>query len=47
MDEPAIIAAAQKGDVQAFNRLVFEYQNIAYNVAYRILGDRDAAADAC
>lgn len=47
MDEPAIIAAAQKGDVQAFNRLVFEYQSIAYNVAYRILGDRDAAADAC
>ena len=47
MDEQAIIAAAKKGDVQAFNRLVYEYQSLAYNVAYRILGDRDSAADAC
>ena len=46
MDERAVIASAQKGDVQAFNRLVFEYQSIAYNIAYRILGDGDGAADA-
>jgi len=47
MDEKAVIAAAQKNDAQAFNRLVFEYQSMAYNIAYRILGDSDLAADAC
>ncbi len=46
MDEPALIAAAKNGERQAFNDLVVHYQTIIYNVAYRILGDRDAAADA-
>jgi len=46
MDEGALVAAAAKGDVRAFNQLVIRYQNIAYNLAYRILGDEDAAADA-
>ncbi|MBC7264904.1 MAG: sigma-70 family RNA polymerase sigma factor [Chloroflexi bacterium] len=46
MDEKAAISAAQKGDTQAFNRLVLIYQGLAYNVAYRMLGDEDAAADA-
>ena len=46
MDEQALIAAAQRGDVQAFNKLIVTYQNIVYNVAYRILHDQDAAADA-
>jgi RNA polymerase sigma-70 factor (ECF subfamily) len=46
MDEPALIAAAQGGDRESFNELVVHYQRIAYNVAYRILGDADAAADA-
>lgn len=46
MDESALIAAAQGGDREAFNRLVVHYQDLAYNVAYRILGDPDAAADA-
>ncbi|MEJ2210362.1 MAG: sigma-70 family RNA polymerase sigma factor [Anaerolineae bacterium] len=46
MDEDALIAAAQKGDVRAFNQLVVLYQGLAYNVAYRILNDPDAAADA-
>jgi RNA polymerase sigma-70 factor (ECF subfamily) len=46
MDELALIASAQKGDVRAFNQLVLLYQSMAYNVAYRILGDPDAAADA-
>lgn len=47
MDEIQAIQAAQKGDLAAFNRLVMAYQGLAYNVAYRILGDADAAADAC
>jgi len=46
MDELALIASAQKGDLRAFNQLVLLYQSMAYNVAYRILSDPDAAADA-
>jgi RNA polymerase sigma-70 factor (ECF subfamily) len=46
MDESASIAAARGGDREAFNRLVVHYQDLAYNVAYRILGDPDGAADA-
>jgi RNA polymerase sigma-70 factor (ECF subfamily) len=46
MDEKALIAAAQRGEAPAFNRLVLIYQSMVYNLAYRILGDADAAADA-
>lgn len=46
MDEQALIASARKGDVRAFNQLVMLYQSIAYNLAYRILGNQDSAADA-
>jgi len=45
-DESALIAAAQHGDREAFNQLVVHYQSLAYNVAYRVLGDGAAAADA-
>jgi RNA polymerase sigma-70 factor (ECF subfamily) len=46
VDESALIAAAQQGDREAFNQLVVHYQSLAYNVAYRVLGDGDAASDA-
>jgi RNA polymerase sigma factor (sigma-70 family) len=46
MDESALIAAAKQGDREAFNQLVVHYQSLAYNVAYRVLGDGAAAADA-
>jgi RNA polymerase sigma-70 factor (ECF subfamily) len=46
MDEQALIASARKGDVRAFNQLVMLYQSMVYNVAVRVLGDPDAAADA-
>lgn len=46
MDEPTWIAASKAGDVQAFNRLVIRYQDAAYGLAFRMLRDRDAAADA-
>ena len=46
MDDKALIAAAQQGDTTAFNRLILQYQDLAYTVAYRIMSDRDAAADA-
>lgn len=44
--EPAIIAAAQQGDLRAFDELVSAYQELAYSVAYRILGNADTAMDA-
>ena len=46
MDEQALITSARKGDVRAFNQLVMLYQTMVYNLAYRILSDPDAAADA-
>jgi RNA polymerase sigma-70 factor (ECF subfamily) len=46
MDEPALIEQAKRGDVDAFNALVLHYQDALYNVAYRIMGDHDSAADA-
>jgi RNA polymerase sigma-70 factor, ECF subfamily len=46
MDEPALIRDAQTGDLDAFNRLVLAYQDIAFNTALRILGDDSLAADA-
>jgi RNA polymerase sigma factor (sigma-70 family) len=46
VDEGELIARSQKGNVAAFNQLVLAYQEMVYNVALRILGDPDAAADA-
>lgn len=46
MDEAALIQEAKKGDVSAYNRLVLHYQQAVYNVAYRIMGEPQAAEDA-
>ena len=46
MDEQALVADALRGNVDAFNRLVLAYQDMAFNVAYRMLNDDDLAADA-
>jgi RNA polymerase sigma-70 factor (ECF subfamily) len=46
MDEQALIGEALRGDLDSFNRLVMEYQDRAFGLAYRILGDPDSAADA-
>ncbi len=46
MDERGMIAAAQRGDVPAFNQLVRAYQGIVYHTAFRMLSDSEAAADA-
>lgn len=45
MDEDALIRAAQKGDIGAYNKLVVSYQELVYNVAHRIMGDPAAAED--
>ena len=44
--EARLVARACQGDLAAFNLLVLEYQQLAYNVAYRLVGDPDSAADA-
>lgn len=46
MDEAALIRFAQQGDLDAFNRLVLMYQDLAYNLAYRMLSDPAGAEDA-
>jgi RNA polymerase sigma-70 factor (ECF subfamily) len=46
MNEEQLIQAAQKGDLDAFNRLVVSYQGLAYNLAFRLLSDPAAAEDA-
>lgn len=42
----SLIARAQAGDRNAFNQLVLSTQSMAYNTAYRVLQDEEAAADA-
>lgn len=39
------IRAARQGDTVAFNHLVLTYQELAFNVALRLVGDPDTAAD--
>jgi RNA polymerase sigma-70 factor (ECF subfamily) len=46
MDETKLISMAKEGDLTAFNRLVLQYQGLAFNVAYRIMGDQPSAEDA-
>lgn len=46
MNEQHLIAAAKDGDVDSFNQLVLAYQDTAYSVAYRVMGDPETAADA-
>jgi RNA polymerase sigma-70 factor (ECF subfamily) len=45
LDDEILVKKALQGDVKAFNRLVLRYQDTAYNVAYRIMGNGDDAAD--
>jgi RNA polymerase sigma-70 factor, ECF subfamily len=46
MDEVALINDARGGDLDSFNRLVLSYQEVVYNQAYRMLGERQPADDA-
>ncbi len=46
IDEATWIQQAQKGDTDAFTRLVQLYQAPVYNLAYRMLGERMEAEDA-
>ncbi|MHB1319576.1 MAG: sigma-70 family RNA polymerase sigma factor [Anaerolineae bacterium] len=45
-DESALVTAAQRGSVDAFNELILHYQTQVYNLAYHIMHDPAAADDA-
>ena len=46
IDEQALIDVARAGNLDAFNQLITTYERLAFSVAYRMLQDGDAAADA-
>jgi RNA polymerase sigma-70 factor (ECF subfamily) len=46
MNEKVLIQDTLDGNLNAFNNLVLQYQDMAYNVAYRIIGEHGAADDA-
>lgn len=46
INEIPLIQAAQRGDLNSFNRLVLAYQEMVYNLAYRMIGEGEAAEDA-
>lgn len=46
MNEEDLIEAAQRGNLDAFNQLVLDYQHQVYNQAYRMMGDPASASDA-
>jgi RNA polymerase sigma-70 factor, ECF subfamily len=46
LDERDLIERSQRGDTQAFDRLVGEHYVMVYNTAYRMLGSPDLAEDA-
>lgn len=44
--EQEAIDRSLRGEVNAFNSLILQYQNLAFSTAYRMLQDENAAADA-
>ena len=43
--EARLVARCRRGDPEAFDELVDRYQSKVFNLAYRLLGDPDEAAD--
>ncbi|NQT48888.1 MAG: sigma-70 family RNA polymerase sigma factor [Chloroflexi bacterium] len=46
MNDSDFVQRSKEGDLDAFNRLVESHQAVAYNLALRMLGDRQSAEDA-
>lgn len=44
-NESNLILQAQKGSLDAFNALVLLHQDTLFNIAYRLMGDSESAAD--
>lgn len=45
-DDLALVARCRAGETAAFEALVGRYQRVLFTVAFRMLGNRDAASDA-
>ena len=45
-DEQVLNEAARAGELDAFNQLIITYERLAFSIAYRMLQDGEAAADA-
>ena len=46
LDDLALVERARNGDVNAYEALVQQYQQLAYRVAYQVTGDAADAEDA-
>ncbi len=46
MDLSNLIQHSLDGDLDSFNKIVLEFQDMVYNQAYRVMGEPDAAEDA-
>ena len=46
-DEAELVARVQNGDTEAFNPLVYKYQEKIYNLIYRKVRDHETAEDLC
>jgi len=47
ISEDQLVARAQEGDLDAFESLVRQHQEMVFAVAYQVLGDKDDARDVC
>ena len=47
MEEKELISLAKNGDLESFNQLILKYQNLAFTVAFRMMGNQQAAEDIC
>jgi RNA polymerase sigma-70 factor (ECF subfamily) len=45
LDESALIERTLAGDAAAFDQIVLQYQDMVFNLSYRLLGNRDEAVD--
>lgn len=45
VDEKKLIKQSISGDVESFEQLIRQYQRMAYNVAYRMMGNEEDAKD--
>ncbi len=46
-DDQELVTRAQNSDTEAFNPLVYKYQQKIYHLIYRKVGDRETAQDLC
>ena len=46
-DDQELVARVQNGDTEAFNPLVYKYQEKIYNLIYRKVRDRETSKDLC